>query len=210
MAINTISIKKKLNQSVANSKKLEGFARVTANTRFIFALKQLEKDIDESEVSKEVVAACDNPAITQKDIISKGNIASAIGFYEGAKPIENLKEVILDSVSMESKAKINIEDGRVNFGFKVKIPSKKQIYSSVDDFGIKEWTNRSWIDMIENGITYLAKYIFWSEGFNSENSRSGTGLQSKGDVKNQASFTPQKNYLKDIFDKFIARFNSVK
>jgi hypothetical protein len=206
MVINTISIKKKLNESVASSKRFQGLAKNAANTRFVFALKGLEEDIDNSEVSKQVVAACENPAITQSEIISKGNIAAAIGFYEGAEPIENLKEVLKESISMDEKPKVSIDNNKVNFAFRVRVPSKKEIYSSVDDFGIAEWTNRSWLDMIENGITYLAKYIFWSEGFKTENSRSGTGLQSKGDVKNKAEFTPQKNYLKDILDKFIARF----
>ncbi len=207
MPINTISITKKLNQTVANSKKFEGLARSAAETRLTFAKFSLMKDIDESTVSKDIVAACQNPSITQKDIISKGNIASAIGFNQGAEPIEDLKEVLSEGIGMNDKAKITISPKKVNFAYKVNIPTKRELYSILDGHGTEEWTSRSWLEMIENGISQLAKYIFWSEGFNTSNSRSGTGLQSKGDVRNEAKFTPQKNYLNDIFAKFKARFN---
>src|SRR5260221_5228391 len=103
MAINTISITRKLNQTVANSKKFDGLARSAAETRLAFAKIGLMKDIDESKISQDIVAACENPSITQKDIISKGNVASAIGFNQGAEPIEELKEVLSENIGMSDK-----------------------------------------------------------------------------------------------------------
>ncbi len=207
MPINEISLRRRLNQTVASSKRMEGFARVAANTKYQFALRDLEKNINEDPVSKEITEACKNPSITQKDIISKGNIASAIGFHVGSEPIEELKDLLVENIQMDDKAKISVGKSEVDFAFKVNIPSRNEINSALSGHGVDEWTTRSWLDMIEKGIPYLAKYIFWSAGFPEDaGSRSGTGLQSKGKVKNQAEFTPRKDYLSKIIEKFVARF----
>lgn len=206
MPINEISIKAKL-QNAIQGKRFEPFIRNAANTRFVFARADLMEDIDESKVSKDIIEACNDPSTTQEDIISKGNVAAAIGFYKGAEPIEDLKQFLFNNIRMSDKAKITLQKSRVNFAFKIIIPSKTEIYQKLPkDVGPNEWTTRSWLDMIENGIPYLAKYIFWSEGFKNSNSRSGTGLQTKGQIQNKAVFTPQENYLSDIFDRFKEKF----
>ncbi len=203
--VNQINLTKKL-QTTLQAKKFVGFVQNAANTRFVAAKQNMLEELAEHPVSKEIEEACANPAITQSDLISKGNIASAMGFFKGSNPVEVLSLYLKNNTTMDSSPKITLQSNKVVYNFPIITPSKEELYQSFPAPG--QWTTRSWLDMIENGISFLSKYIFQSKGFKKVGnaSRSTTGLQLKrGNVSNEASFNP-KLYITEILNNFKAYF----
>lgn len=203
--INEISIKSKLNKAMTG-KKFEGLARSAANTRFVFAKQNLLEEYDDDKVVKELSAASSNPSIQGSSIVSKGNIIAFLGLPPGSHPEEGLRDYLKNNISMDNKAKIEVTNNAINFGFKVNVPSKTTLNSYNDENNKLPWSSRNFIDIIENGVnTGVQQFIFWSKGFLS-NSISGTGLESKGKVSNVVKFTPVK-FLTNLLTEFKERFS---
>jgi len=208
--LNTISFNKKL-ENLTKSKSFIAFARNAAETRTNAAKENLIESLMEEPVIKEIQEASKDPSIQNSEFVSKGNLVAALGFHQGSDPAGELAEYLEENIyQKESSPKINWSPNKTQYSFSINYPSKNQIneHFSSDAESKLEWTNRSWIDIIENGISNaLKKYIFWSEGFKPEGiSRSTTGLQSKGSVKNVATLTPSK-FLTKLLDNFKKQIN---
>lgn len=204
--LNQIEFKKKLD-GVVQSKQMIGLAKSAANTRAVFAKQAALEEFDDNIVIKELKESVANPSITNSSIISKGNLAAGLGFYKGDNPTEQLRNFISQNLSIANETpKITIGKSTVTYSFRVHMPSKADLD---EHFSTLEWTNRSWIDIIENGISQaLKKYIFWSEGFGDKSgSRSTTGLQykGKGEISNVATLKPTK-FITEILKKFKEKF----
>ena len=165
------------------------------------------EDFDDHIVTEELKEAENNPSVSDSSLISKGNLFAAIGFEKGDKPTEDLRNFLKNNIQIQkTPSKIQTTKTKVSFFFKIKMPSKLDLN---ENFPTPDrWTSRSWIDIIENGFSQsLRKFIFKSESFpKGSNSRSTTGLQSKGKVSNIANFEPIK-YISEIFENFKKKFN---
>lgn len=205
MAIfNSIEFNKKL-QTAAKAKKFQAFAYNAANTRLVAAKQELLKEFDNNEVIKELIESSNDPSIQDSAIVSKGNITAALGLKPGeaTNQIKDIRKQISNGTKMDDKAKINVARDSVLYSFKVKMPIEEDIYAKAKLY----WTSKSWIEIIESGISpTLQKFIFWWEGFNTKKSKSGTGLQTKGNVENVAELTPTP-FISKLLDSFRARFS---
>ncbi len=202
--INEVELNKKF-ESLAKSKRYTNFMWGAANTRTIAAKNALLDELDENIVIQEIVSSSKDPSISNSEIVSKGNLTAFLGLEagQGEGQINGLKTVINANISTSSEAKVKWTKNKATYSFVVKTPTQTSM-ESVTPVG---WTTKSWIPIIENGISStLRKFIFWSEGFGAKsNSRSGTGLQTKGDVANVAELTPTP-FIKQLFIDFKAKF----
>jgi hypothetical protein len=193
---NEINIRKKVGETLRKPR-YEGFARNAANTRLIFAKEAMLEEFDESEVTSEL----QDGEEADSDILSRGNLFSFLGFYEGTDPTTPVREM-LESTRLLSKSKFFMGDKQVTYEFQVKAPSLEDIYKATpmpDD-----WNSRSWVDAIENGIGTFASYIYHVF---INNSRSGTGIQSKGKIGGKDTI-PKTKYISKILKNFAARFKT--
>lgn len=199
LSINSINIRNKINGALTN-KRFIGLATNAANTRFISAQNDMLEEFDNHIVTQEL-----NNDTNPSEIVSKGTLRSFIGFKPTETPAPDLREYLRENVKMNKTPEINKTKQNIVYNFKVKSPSKQDINSN-DIFSTPDrWSTRSWIDIVENGINNIIRYIYNSGGFG-EKSRSGTGLQLKsGEVKNVASFNPVK-YVSEILKNFTAKF----
>ncbi len=202
--INTIAINKKL-QNAAQTNRYVGLMKSAANTKLVFAKNELIDEFNCNEVVKEMVDSSLEPSISKSSIVSKGNLTSFIGLApgQGAEQVKKMETILKNETRMsDSPPQIELKNNRVLYHFKVKLPSQ----ASLEEVTPVGWTTKSWISIIENGISNtLKRFIFWSEGFGT--GRSGTGLQSKGKVSNVAELKPTP-FLETIFNKFRDRFNN--
>lgn len=201
--LNQIELRKKF-ESLAKSKSFVGFAYNAANTRLNAAKNELLENFDEHIVTKEIIESSKNPSVSDSSIISKGNLTAAFGLNpgQGESQIQELRDVLQNEIVMKNNPDIVLNNNKAIYSFKIKLPTK----ASLEKTTSLEWTSKSWLSIIEEGVSStLKKFIFWADRFKS-GSRSTTGLQSKGNVSNVAELTPTP-YLTKLFNKFKERFN---
>lgn len=97
--------------------------------------------------------------------LSRGNLFSFIGFSQGSKPTEIIRQYLMKSTFKFSRS--NMSDFKISFS----IPSKEELFDATP----LPWaTGRSWLKGIEHGMSGLGRYIYGEF----DNSRSGAGIQS--------------------------------
>lgn len=203
MAINTlneISVKAKLINQLRKNQ-YAGIARSAANTRFIAARDSMINELDNHIVTKELL---DSPSkYGESKLITRGNLVSFIGFDDGSLAYGELREYVRFNTQMEPQPNITNDKNKIYYSFPVTSPSLNEIYNN-EQFGTPDnWSSRSWVQIIEDGVGNAGYYLFSTLGFSK--SRSFFGIQKDKKVKNQAVFTPMK-YISVILSNFRDKF----
>lgn len=135
----------------------------------------LLRAFDNHDVTKEIVAG---PTASSK-YIDDGNLNSLLGFgqQEGPVAVDALRDYLEESVKLSPAARSRM----VGNSFIVErtgiTPSNDSVYENTT--GFLEWVTRSWVDLIQRGVTGFSAYIYRPNGFNSpEPSRSGSGIEA--------------------------------
>lgn len=200
--INEVSIRKKF-LDVAKAPKMQGFMRSAANTRFQIARQIMLEDFDKHEVTQELKGSAKSR--TSK-FLSKGNLIAFLGLSNPKELLASVRNFLRTNTNMSDKAKISTQGNKINFGFRVSVPSKTQVFEAFP--APDNYSSRSWLEIIEKGINSIIWYVFWSKGFGPKsNSRSGTGLEIPGaNIKNVGVYTPPESYISGLIEKFISKF----
>jgi hypothetical protein len=202
---NEISIRSKL-VTAAKKKQYVGIARSAANTRLVFAREAMLAEFDKHPVTKELLQ---DPSKEGSSLVSHGNLVSFIGFEDASLEVGTVREFLREGVSLGNNPTITNTKLRIDYNFPVLYPSKTQLEEITP--APDNWTSKSWLKLIEEGVGNAASYIFSRVGFSFGESRSGFGLQLKDksgrtrERKAGGSFTPTK-YISEILDNFRKRF----
>lgn len=175
--INQINIKKKfLNALSAN--KFKNKALNLAKEKLNEYKTEALEEYDEHGVTLELK----DGETADSNYLSKGNIFSFIGFNLGDKPAEKLREYIRQQIYIQSKSPIiSLNQFGAQYKFTTNIPSLKEIYAN-DIFETPDnWSNKSWVQLVEEGVGNFASYIYLE--YFDKISRSSTGLQNKKSKK---------------------------
>jgi hypothetical protein len=125
-----------------------------------------------------------------------GNLFSFIGFNEGEDPIEIILNLLSDSKIQYS----NIADSGIMFN--IFIPSKQKIFAATP----LPWASgRSWSEAIERGLSGLGYYL---NRQNLNNSKSGTGIQVKSNLRKGSKYKPVK-YISALMNEYTKRFQNI-
>jgi hypothetical protein len=125
-----------------------------------------------------------------------GNLFSFIGFNEGEDPIEIILDLLNDSKIQYS----NIADSGIMFT--IFIPSKQKIFAATP----LPWASgRSWSEGIERGLSGLGYYL---NRQNLNNSKSGTGIQVKSNLRKGSKYKPVK-YISSLMNEYTKRFQNI-
>lgn len=196
-SVNLVSINSKIVNKL-KQKQYQNFMYSAANTRFVFAKDDLLEQFDNHEVTKELK---EGAKATSSEFIDHGNLASFIGLPDAEQEVAEVREFLRENTVLQNSPRITTSKNKINYKFPVKVPSKTQVY---EQFPTPDnWSSRSWLQLIEDGIGNAAKYVFRLLGL--PNSRSGTGLQISKNRKDGGSFKSVK-YISEIIDNFRARF----
>ncbi len=160
--------------------------------------KQMLDDFIDHPVSKEISAGPDASNISGT-LIGGGNLFSFIGFHVGDSPVRNVYNLLKTGTYLSGKRPrvVRKTKDRVYLGFQVVAPTANQLASQTT----MPWEPGSWLFKIEQGISGLGYYIY-QKGIKA--SRSGTGIQADGKVK-QAVFK-RVSYMSAILNTFKRNF----
>jgi hypothetical protein len=178
------------------AKDIQNLAYQRAEREFQKIKKQTLNEFDEHPVTVELNAGVDGKNITDTLPGTRGdaNLFSFIGFDQGAKPTEEVRQILEDEIVLDKKPQSRTIATGVQFNFDVKVPTLKSIEQKTP----LPWeSGRSWVRGIERGISGLGYYL--SGRFRSpEPSRSGGGIQSDNKVRPGAFSTVK--YLSQILN----------
>lgn len=193
----------KINQALLKNPKMIKFIR---DEIYSLAEEYAEKnkqemlnEFDNHPVTKEIENGPDASNISNT-LAGEGNLFSYIGFNEGDNPTEVVRDILNNSVKVDSRAKISADSKGLKINFPISAPTFSEIESQTP---MPFEGGRSWVRGIEKGISGFSNYIFrkFIQG-----SRSGTGIQTESEVRT-GSFKPT-SYMKQILNKFYLKINA--
>jgi hypothetical protein len=193
---------------------LKSIATKRATTIFNDGVIGLKKDFEESKVTQEIDGGigASNISNTLDGGPAPDNLFSFIGFEEGDQPTEPIRKAMDPSSPHGPKLGPGIKTQDVKqptYTFQVKAPDLEAIYAQTPlpwgDGGM------SWAEQIErdNGIPDFARFL--ARDTESKRSRSGGGLQAKGDLPSRGGAqqkAPEQGYLTRMVLDFIASMNT--
>lgn len=164
------------------------------------AKEQMLNEFDDNEVTRELEAGPDATS-SFVDTGHGGNLYSLIGFTEGEKPTEELRDILDSSIKLNlSQIKRNVKQNTIEFRVPVVIPAIGEINDKVAKRVNLAWTSRPFTDLIEKGITGFNKYLFRKEGFKDGTSESGTAIEAKKPIRSGS--LGKIRYISDILKNF--------
>lgn len=193
----------KINQALLKNPKMIKFIR---DEIYSLAEEYAEKnkqemlnEFDNHPVTKEIENGPDASNISNT-LAGDGNLFSYIGFNEGDNPTEVVRDILNNSVKVDSRAKISADSKGLKINFPISAPTLSEIESQTP---MPFEGGRSWVRGIEKGISGFSNYIFrkFIQG-----SRSGTGIQTESEIRT-GSFKPT-SYMKQILNKFYLKINA--
>jgi hypothetical protein len=198
---NEISIPKKVGATLKESR-YEGFARNAANTRFVFAKQQMMKDFDAHPVTEAMVAG---PYATESTdgLLPYGNLPAFLGNEDSQGDVAELRNVFERINFPSSRPVVTQSNKDISYVFKVAVPEVEDIYKETEDSSF--WSSKSWVSLVENGLSNFGAFIFSLLGY--EASVSGTGLQ-RGKARRTQKNSPKIPYVAEILKNFAARFKT--
>jgi hypothetical protein len=181
------------------SRSLEYIAKVKllVHKEFTELKQELIKEFSEHPITVEIEAG-PTAQNTSGTLNGKGNLFSFIGFESGDSPTAPIHYKLQD-ITIGSTLVIKDGSSRTTVLF----PTAQEIFAVTP----LPWANgRSWAKGIEDGISNLGQYLYKESAV----SRSGRGVQSKGQISN-GTFSPT-SYISDMIKKFqtkVATLNKV-
>lgn len=136
-----------------------------------------------------------NAQNTSKTLSDVTNLYSFIGFEQGDKPVEVIRQMLKKA----SYKKLIGKDSVINYTFE--IPTAQEIFLATP----LPWeTGRSWAKGIEEGISGLGYYIKQVK-----NSRSGLGVQSQNQVRKGVRFN-NTQYISSLIKKYNKKIKELE
>ena len=136
-----------------------------------------------------------NAQNTSKTLSDITNLYSFIGFEQGDKPVEVIRQMLKKA----SYKKLIGKDSVINYTFE--IPTAQEIFLATP----LPWeTGRSWAKGIEEGISGLGYYIKQVK-----NSRSGLGVQSQNQVRKGVRFN-NTQYISSLIKKYNKKIKELE
>jgi len=146
-----------------------------------------------------------------------GNLFSFIGFYDGDRPTEYIREILNRFTKIENNSALYTRFSSKNtmtFGFRVRTPSLKEIEGVTEYPDSPPWNDGSWAIDMEKKISGSESYLYDEEFGTYSSSRSTTGLQAKSGAKTiviirDDIFKPTE-YLSPILNMFAKNLGRIR
>lgn len=118
-----------------------------------------------------------------------GNLFSLIGFNFGANPIADLRTLLLSSFRLRGRLTTRLSGDKIIVERTTESPTLAEIErQTAGKDGVGDWTNKSWVRLVEDGIPWFRAYLFGAKY--SKYSRSGAAIEAKdkeGNLRNVRS-----------------------
>tara|TARA_Y100000310_G_scaffold115757_1_gene114353 strand:- start:2467 stop:3063 length:597 start_codon:yes stop_codon:yes gene_type:complete len=186
-----ITIDQITKKEFANSKVFQNLAYGAAKRKAEAVKKRAIDEFNQHEVTKELERGTSG----RNSLLlgGRGNFFGFLGFNQGERPLEIIRDIIERKISLKSKkGKLKkVTKTTFQWDFDMNIPSKSDIYAVTP----MAWSSKSWVKGVEGGITNYSKTIFKD----TSRSRSGIALQTQRNV-GFITFSPTP-YITELLDK---------
>ncbi len=106
-----------------------------------------------------------------------GNLYSLIGFKGNSNPIAALRKILFNRFRLRGKLTTRLTGNKIIVERTTESPSLIEIDKETSGkYGVGDWTNKSWVRLIEDGIPWFRAYLY---GNFSKWSRSGSAIEAK-------------------------------
>lgn len=163
-----------------NARAMAALLRATLAPQVNAAENALVRGFDQLEETRELKAG--ETAANISGSLNKGNLFAFFGFNSGEDPTAIVRDYLKNDIPFFVRKRNNFGSYRITF----EIPSYDDVVNLTT--GELEWTDKSWVDMIENGFTNFGpKSRFYFGDKPGKNSRSGVAAQRKGNATTSLS-----------------------
>lgn len=112
-----------------------------------------------------------------------GNLFSLIGFQAGSNPIASLRAILSNGFKLRGSLRTRLAGDKIIIERTVESPTLVDIEKQTSGkYGLSDWTNKSWVRLVEDGIPWFRAYLFGAKY--SKYSRSGMAIEAKDDKGN--------------------------
>ena len=192
--INEEQLRKSIEKAIANSPNVRRLAYKKAYGIFYYAKRTMLAEFDRHPITQEILAGPSAPNISDT-LGGYGNLFSFLGFYEGERPTEELRQLLDTATTFEQTiCRNNV------WYFKTHLPTKDMIEAATP----MAWERgNSWAYAVETFISGLSHYMYKRWG----GSRSGMGLQLPWENRDDLTYEGGQPYITQILDSFRMRVN---
>jgi hypothetical protein len=200
MAVNVFRkelFRNQVNQALIKDKSLIDIAFAEAEEDFIVQKDELIEEFENHPVTLELEEGPDSDG----GMLDYGNLYSFIGFTKGKNPIEPLRELLQNNISIR-KTSLGAKYGKniIRFEFPINGVTDAEIHHVTPM--PERWSSGSWAQKIERSIIGFTNYLFDRKGF--KKSASGTGLEIENGTHGSFNSIPYiLSLLKNFRNKFI-------
>lgn len=181
-------------QSLAGNPVLKRNIQAIAYTRLEEKKEQLLRVFNNHVVTKELEDPNGQNDSGTLDGV-EGNLYSFIGFEQGDKPTDTVRDIIND-IKLDRRTDTKISGNNIQYSIGLKAPN----IDTIEEKTPIPWEpTRSWLYGIERGISGLSYFISKLAG------RSGGGIQTESQVR-QAKFN-NISYWSEMYNKFLNSLN---
>ena len=194
-------------KKIARSRSVEAKVSRIVNKSFRIVRKRVIDEFENHPVTRELESGVGSANISGTTH-GVGNLFSFIGFSQGSRPVEPVRNLMLGIRISTRPQKTIISRNKMEKVYKVYSPG-------MDDFQAATpmpWeAGLSWVRGVERGISgfghFMATNSLGAEGFNFSGSRSGGGVEVKRTLTTMG-FKPVK-YLSLILSNFRRRLGKI-
>ena len=161
-----------------------------------------------------LIDAFDNHDVTQElengpeatsRFLSVGNLFSLLGFNAGERPTDALRKILKKDIYLDKSSKIEVKQNLIEIKKQVWMPTQDDIRRRAAEELPLEWTDRSWLDLIERGITGFPWFLSNLGNRNKrkltfKSSRSGTGIETRANF--DRGTVPPIKYMSELLNYF--------
>lgn len=193
--INIASIVRKAEEAMRNGKKeseIRTILQVKGEKGAALVAKELQKEFEDNKVTQEFRRGANESSFT-----GYGNLAAFLGLspVKLGTDLAAMKELLSFYF-----VKVTRKKGTTDFEVKVNFSPEKNFYNITEP--PDNTYPMSWLKALEQGLlANFNKFIFEKGGVSG--SRSGTGVQIQGTIKNRAQTLPKIPYIKAVYDAVL-------
>ncbi len=137
------------------------------------------QEFDNDEVTKSIEnGPKENDGIV--NTVKGGNLYSLIGFNSGSNPVSALRKILFNRFKLRGNLTTRLVGNKIIVERTTESPTLVNVEEETSGkYGVGDWTSKSWVRLIEDGIPWFRYYLFGEKY--EKWSRSGTAIQAKNE-----------------------------
>jgi len=175
--VNLVQLRRELSQQEARI--IAPRMKEILNDKFVKEKENLLIEFDNHPVTVELN---EGPSAKSNiiDTAKGGNLFSFFGFDSKVEPAKEIRRVLDNKITKGHVRRESRGGDKLVYTLETRIPTLQELNSQGQ---LVKWTTRSFLDMVEKGISNFKHYLFDDSGRLKKYSRSGTAIQVKGNIR---------------------------